>query len=139
LITFKQATKQVSIGSSRVNNRDLIMFCFQLEQLTSTGVPLLEGLTDLRDSTVNPTFKKVIGALVADVEGGKMLSTAMADHPSVFSDVFVSLVNAGEQAGRSRTPLEYQITDWHFRCIRELLVAYFNCACCCHWSIDIGD
>jgi len=99
LITFKQATKQVSIGSSRVNNRDLIMFCFQLEQLTSTGVPLLEGLTDLRDSTVNPTFKKVIGALVADVEGGKMLSTAMADHPSVFSDVFVSLVNAGEQAG----------------------------------------
>lgn len=99
LITFKQASKQMSLAAKSVSNRDLVMFCFQLEQLTSTGVPLLEGLTDLRDSTENPYFKKVIGALVADVEGGNMLSTAMADHPAVFGEVFVSLVHAGEQAG----------------------------------------
>lgn len=99
LITFSLASKRLSLASQRVKNRDLVMFCFQLEQLTSTGVPLLEGLTDLRDSTTNPYFAKVIGALVADVEGGKMLSEAMADHVGVFGDVFVSLVHAGEQSG----------------------------------------
>jgi type IV pilus assembly protein PilC len=77
-----------------------MMFCFQLEQLTSAGVPLLEGLNDLRDSSPNPHFQQVIGSLVAEVEGGKMLSQALAEYPSVFSNVFVSLVRAGEQTGK---------------------------------------
>jgi type IV pilus assembly protein PilC len=77
-----------------------MMFCFQLEQLSSAGVPLLEGLSDLRDSTNNPHFQKIIGALVSEVEGGKMLSQALAQYPSVFSNVFVSLVRAGEQTGK---------------------------------------
>lgn len=101
LITFKSSEKSSrALSRGRVSNRDLVMFCFQLEQLTSSGVPLLEGLNDLRESTSNPYFQKVIGGLVADVEGGKMLSQAMADYPDVFSDVFVSLVEAGEQTGQ---------------------------------------
>jgi type IV pilus assembly protein PilC len=99
LITYRSVAKKLSIGTSKVSNRDLVMFCFQLEQLSSSGVPLLEGLADLRESTNNLYFKKVIGGLVADVEGGKMLSQAMSEHPEVFSEVFVSLVSAGEQAG----------------------------------------
>jgi type IV pilus assembly protein PilC len=42
----------------------------------------------------------VIGALIAEVEGGKMLSQSMAQYPDVFSNVFVSLVRAGEQTGK---------------------------------------
>lgn len=101
LITFKTSDKSSSgFSSGRVSNRDLVMFCFQLEQLTNSGVPLLDGLNDLRESTNNPYFQKVIGGLVADVEGGKMLSQAMTDYPDVFSEVFVSLVEAGEQTGQ---------------------------------------
>jgi len=101
LITFKTLEKsRGGLSSGRVSNRDLVMFCFQLEQLTSSGVPLLDGLNDLRESTSNPFFQKVIGGLVADVEGGKMLSQAMLDYPDVFSEVFVSLVEAGEQTGQ---------------------------------------
>jgi type IV pilus assembly protein PilC len=101
LITYRQIRKsQALFRSSKVTLKDLVMFCFQLEQLSSAGVPLLEGLTDLRDSTVNPHFQKVIGALVSEVEGGKMLSQAMAQYPDVFSRVFVSLVQAGEQTGK---------------------------------------
>lgn len=101
LITFKVAAKsnQAFVGR-QVSNRDLVMFCFQLEQLTASGVPLLEGLNDLRESTTNPYFQKVIGGLVADIEGGKMLSDALADYPDVFSEVFVNLVAAGEQSGQ---------------------------------------
>ena len=101
LITFRQAQKSANVfSSSKVSLKDLMMFCFQLEQLTSAGVPLLEGLADLRDSSANPHFRKVIGALVSEVEGGKMLSQALAQYPSVFSNIFVSLVRAGEQTGR---------------------------------------
>jgi type IV pilus assembly protein PilC len=101
LITFRQAKKSTPVFSSRkVSLKDLMMFCFQLEQLSSAGVPLLEGLADLRDSTSNPHFQKIIGAVVSEVEGGKMLSQALAQHPSVFSNVFISLVRAGEQTGK---------------------------------------
>lgn len=101
LITFRQVKKSASLfNSKKVTNQDLVMFCFQLEQLTSAGVPLLESLSDLRESSSNPYFQKVLGAVSAEVEGGKMLSQALAEHPNVFSDVFVSLIDAGERTGQ---------------------------------------
>ena len=101
LITFKSTEKSKKVFSqSKVNNRDLVMFCFQLEQLTSAGVPILDGLNDLRESTQNPYFQKVLGAIAGEVEGGKMLSQALAEHPDVFDEVFVNLVAAGEQTGQ---------------------------------------
>ncbi len=104
LITFKLTEKSKNaFTQKKVNNRDLVMFCFQLEQLTSAGVPMLEGLNDLRESTQNPYFQKVLGALAGEVEGGKMLSQALAEHPEVFDEVFVNLVAAGEQTGRLST------------------------------------
>jgi type IV pilus assembly protein PilC len=101
LITFKSTEKsKKAFSQNKVTNRDLVMFCFQLEQLSSAGVPMLEGLNDLRESTANPYFQKVLGSLAGDVEGGKMLSQAMAEHPDVFDEVFVNLVAAGEQTGQ---------------------------------------
>jgi type IV pilus assembly protein PilC len=101
LITFRTAKKSTSLfNRNKVSNQDLVMFCFQLEQLSSAGVPLLECLTDLRESNPNPYFQKVLGAISAEVEGGKMLSQALAEHPTVFSEVFVSLIDAGEQTGQ---------------------------------------
>ncbi len=101
LITFRSSTKSTSaFTKNKVSNRDLVMFCFQLEQLTSAGVPILEGLNDLRESTQNPYFQKVLGAISGEVEGGKMLSQALAEHPEVFNEVFVNLVGAGEQTGQ---------------------------------------
>lgn len=101
LVTFREASKRQSLfGGPSATLQDLIMFCFQLEQLTRAGVPIMEGLADLRDSTSNPGFKEIIGQLVTGVEGGLMLSQAMAQHPKAFDHVFVSLVKAGEQTGK---------------------------------------
>lgn len=80
--------------------RDLIAFCFHLHQLTEAGVPLLDCLVDLRDSTENPRLREVLADLVERVEGGETLSQALSAHPKVFDEVFVSLVRAGEQTGR---------------------------------------
>ncbi len=104
LITFNAAQKAAtSFARKKVSNLDLVMFCFQLEQLTSAGVPLLEGLQDLRTSIENPYFQKIMGALVAEVESGKVLSQALAAYPDVFNEVFVNLVLAGEKTGRLST------------------------------------
>lgn len=106
LITFRLTRKSTSLfNRNKVSAQDLAMFCFQLEQLFSAGVPLLECLKDLRESTNNHYFQKVLGAVSAEVEGGKMLSQALAAHPGVFNNVFVSLVDAGERTGRLPTVL----------------------------------
>jgi type IV pilus assembly protein PilC len=88
------------LGGGKVTRQDLINFCFHLEQLTTSGVPLVEGLADLRDSVENPRFREVIGGLIESIQGGQSLSQSLADYPSVFGRVFVSLVRSGEQTGR---------------------------------------
>jgi type IV pilus assembly protein PilC len=86
-------------GVRKIQRVDLINFCFHMEQLLQAGVPLLEGLADLRDSIEHPRFQDVIANLVSEIEGGKTLSAAMADHPQVFDVLFVNLVIAGEATG----------------------------------------
>jgi len=93
-------TKRAGAFGRAIKRPDLINFCFHLEQLTSAGVPLIEGLTDLRDSVENPRFREVISGLIEGIGGGQNLSGALANYPEVFSPVFRSLVKAGEDTGR---------------------------------------
>jgi type IV pilus assembly protein PilC len=83
-----------------IKRQDLINFCFHLEQLASAGVPVTEGLTDLRESVENARFREVVAGLVESIQGGRNLSQALAEFPEVFGKVFVSLVRSGEQTGK---------------------------------------
>lgn len=101
LINFKEAaTKRGHLPGGGVKRRDLIGFCFDLEQLIAAGVPVLEGLSDIRDSVDSPRLKEVIAGLAEAIEGGKTLSGALDDYPQVFDEVFVNLVRAGEASGQ---------------------------------------
>jgi len=88
------------IGGGKISRQDLINFCFHLEQLTSAGVPVVEGLADLRDSVENPRFREVVSGMIETIEGGRNLSQALGEYPEVFGKVFVSLVRSGEQTGK---------------------------------------
>lgn len=79
--------------------RELINFCFHLEQFLQAGVPIIESLADLRDSIETPHFREIVASLVGAIEGGNTLSQALERHPQVFDGVFCSLVRAGERAG----------------------------------------
>ncbi|TVO57488.1 type II secretion system F family protein [Denitromonas ohlonensis] len=83
-----------------IPRRELINFCFHLEQLTRAGVPILEGLADLRDSTEHARFREVVAGLVESIEGGRNLSDAAEDYPHVFDTVFCALLRAGETSGQ---------------------------------------
>jgi type IV pilus assembly protein PilC len=91
--------KQGGFGGNKIGRRELIAFCFHLDQLTRAGVPIIESLADLRDSLDNPRFREVLADLIESVEGGKTLSQALAGHPQIFDGVFVSLIQAGEETG----------------------------------------
>ncbi len=98
---FGETAAKVSAGG--VNRRELITLCFHMEQTSKAGVPILESLQDLRDSSENPRLREVLSAMYESIQGGKNLSQAMRDYPSVFSEVFISLVEAGEQSGEIST------------------------------------
>ncbi|MCE1169731.1 type II secretion system F family protein [Azovibrio restrictus] len=99
LVRGKPIRHRPLLGGSGVPRRELINFCFQLQQLIRAGVPLLDALTDLRDSLEHPRLKEVTANLVENIEGGQTLSQAMAAHPGLFNRVFLSLIRAGEASG----------------------------------------
>jgi len=101
LVTFKQKDPGADLfGRNKIGRRDLINFSFYLEQLTRAGVPILEGLADLRDGEENPTFRDIVTGVIEAIEGGNSFSQALALYPRIFDEVFVSLIRVGERSGK---------------------------------------
>ncbi|MAM71067.1 MAG: secretion system protein [Gammaproteobacteria bacterium] len=92
--------KRAGFGQKKIEKKDLIGFCIHMNQLTRAGIPLLAGLTDLRDSIEHPRFKEIMANVIEEIEGGKSLSEALQDYPKVFDTLFVNLIRAGEVSGR---------------------------------------
>lgn len=100
LVTGEPVSNRMLLGGARVPRRELINFCFHLEQLARAGVPILEGLVDLRDSLEHPRFREVVASVIEAIEGGQTLSQAMEGQRKVFDKVFVSLIRSGEASGQ---------------------------------------
>ncbi len=100
LIRFEIFKKSALSTTRRITKKELITFCFHLNQLMRAGVPIIEALGDLRDTVENPAFRQVVAGLVEDIEGGLRLSEAMANHPHAFDTVFIALIQTGERAGQ---------------------------------------
>ena len=78
LVTFKQKEHGSDLfGKNKIGRRDLINFSFYLEQLTRAGVPILEGLADLRDGEENLSFRDVVSGVIEAIEGGNTFSDAL--------------------------------------------------------------
>ena len=105
---------------------EMAQFCYYLEQLVRSGVPLIEGLTDLRDSVDNKALRNVVGIVITEVESGTTLSNALRKYPKYFDDVFVALIGAGEESGelgRVLNSLAETIT-WSFEMTKKTRKAF---------------
>ena len=116
-----------SLAGGSVTRQDLITFCFDLEQVSRAGIPLIEGLRDLRDGMENPRFRELLTSVLEDIEGGKTLSQALTGFPRVFDTVFISLIRAGELSGTLTEVFENlgATLKWHDELVsqtRRLLV-----------------
>jgi len=83
----------------KVSDKELIFFTSQLALLMETGSSLTESLAAIEAQISNRELREAVHGVSADVQGGKMLSTAMARKPKIFSTIYVSMVRAGEMGG----------------------------------------
>jgi type IV pilus assembly protein PilC len=98
LVKYREQAKK-SGGSTSIKLKDMIILCLHLEQLTRAGVPIHEGLSDVRDSTESVKLRDLMSDVLEKVKTGSKLSEAFANYPRVFNEVFVGLIEAGEKNG----------------------------------------
>ncbi len=79
---------------------DLILFARQMYALIKAGVPMTRAFQGLMDGAVNPRMKSALGRIAADLQGGRNLSAALAEHPRIFGRLFPRIIHIGEETGR---------------------------------------
>ncbi len=82
-----------------VPERDLAQLTLHLSEMQRAGIPVLEGLEDIRDTIENPRLRDATAEIHRDVGEGKSLSAAFARQNSIFGPLFPSLIRAGEETG----------------------------------------
>jgi type IV pilus assembly protein PilC len=95
----EKSSKWAALTAKRVKVRDMVQMFVHLEQLQKAGVPLLDALSDVRDTTESTRLRDVMSDIYNEVSEGSSLSTAVSRHPSIFEPIFVSLIAAGEETG----------------------------------------
>ncbi len=83
---------------SHVSGSDVTIYTRQLATMINAGLPIVEALSILR-TQAKSNLQGVFSQILADVEGGDSLSSALKRHPKVFSPTYVALITAGETGG----------------------------------------
>jgi type IV pilus assembly protein PilC len=90
----------------RVKPDDIAVFSRQLATMLAAGIPLVQAFEIVGAGHEKPAMQKLVLDIKADIEGGTSLHEALGKHPLYFDDLYVNLVEAGEQAGALETLLE---------------------------------
>ena len=100
----KQSTATARGG--KVRSEDIAVFSRQLATMLAAGIPLVQAFEIVGNGNDKPAMQKLILDIKADVEGGTSLHESLGKHPLHFDDLFVNLVEAGEQAGALESLLD---------------------------------
>jgi len=95
-----------SFTLERVKSVEIHIFTRQLATLLGAGIPLINALSSLLEQTTNPALKKVLAQIKDAVNEGNTLTTALARHPKLFSNIYINMVRAGEASGSLDIVLE---------------------------------
>lgn len=95
----------ISLGG-KIKIKDKVLFSRQLSTLINAGLPLVQSLRSVSGQIQKKKFKLVLNEVIADVEAGTSFSEALAKHPQVFNQVYVSMVAASETSGTLDEGLE---------------------------------
>jgi MSHA biogenesis protein MshG len=98
-------TKNISIHlfEEKIETIDVMLFSRQMYTLLKAGIPILNALNGLQASTKNKTFAIVIGDIRESLSSGRELSSALSQHPKVFSSFYINMVRVGETTGMLET------------------------------------
>ena len=90
----------------KIKPEDIAVFSRQLATMLAAGIPLVQAFEIVGAGHEKPAMQKLILDIKADIEGGTSLHEALARRPLYFDDLYVNLVEAGEQAGALETLLD---------------------------------
>lgn len=96
---IREEQDNIASKLNRVAARDRINFTRQFATLIGAGLPIAQSLRTVSEQTQNKAMKAVVEEILADVEAGKTLSDAFGKHSDIFSNVYLSLIRAGEVSG----------------------------------------
>jgi type IV pilus assembly protein PilC len=95
-----------SRAGGKVNPGDIAIFSRQLSTMLAAGIPLVQAFEIVANGNEKAAMQRLILEIKADVEGGTSLHETLAKHPLHFDDLYVNLVEAGEQAGALESLLD---------------------------------
>ena len=84
----------------QVSIEEMLMFTRQMGALTKAGIPITRAITGILESMENPLMVKSLRDILDQLESGRSLSVACARHPRVFSNLYISMLQVGENTGR---------------------------------------
>ncbi len=90
---------QLNIGRSKIEVKELALFCRQFHTMLNAGINILECLDVLKDQVSDERFKSAIVKLNESIQLGSMLSAAMRQHPAIFPQILSSMAEVGEMSG----------------------------------------
>jgi type IV pilus assembly protein PilC len=96
---MKKGGQPIVRGARKIRMKELSIFTRQISAMLGAGMPLVQSLSAMEDQTANKNFKPVISGIRKRVEGGAMYSEALTAYPSIFDDLYVSMMRAGEVGG----------------------------------------
>ena len=84
----------------RVKHKEIYIFSRQLVSLLNSGVSILRALEIVTVQSRNPYFQTILESIRMGIKGGKSFSECLAEHPRIFSFLYVTLIKAGEESGK---------------------------------------
>jgi type IV pilus assembly protein PilC len=102
----KKKPKSLFGGAAKIQPADIAIFARQMSTMMSAGVPLVQSFEIIGEGNDNQSMQKMIMGIKSEVEGGVSLAESLAKQPLYFDQLFVNLVNAGEQSGALETMLD---------------------------------
>jgi type IV pilus assembly protein PilC len=97
---------QAMRSGGKVNASDIAVFARQLATMLAAGIPMVQAFEIVGNGNDKPSMQRLVLDVKSDVEGGTSLHESLAKHPLYFDDLFVNLVQAGEQAGALESLLD---------------------------------
>ena len=92
--------KLEGLFAEKVQHAEIMLFSRQIYTLLKAGVPIMRALAGLQESSSSKPMKAVIQSVRESLDSGRELALSLAQHPSVFSTFYLSMVRVGEMTGR---------------------------------------
>jgi type IV pilus assembly protein PilC len=104
--SVKKKAQPLFGGGKKITPSDLAIFTRQLATMMKAGVPLVQSFDIVAEALENPSMRKLVVDIKNEVASGTGLAAALEKHPKYFDDLFVSLIDSGEQSGTLETMLD---------------------------------